>query len=1443
MSASASASASGPISPAIERRRDAVLARLDRGSPPADALPALIADPDPVIRHAALLALRARLADGRPDGPLLPADPADAPPETVALLAELHLLDPRDAPPPADAALPGSVAALWAAARIARSGLLPDLPPGLLIEAMEHIRWPALRDPLPALKAALGHPVTARAAVEGLGLLGRTGRLPAAALVPLLVDALPGPHGDRAAEALAEPWSLAAPLPATSLPATSLPVASLLAALDGPGADAAARALVIRGETERLMRALGEDARPAATHRAILSALGGAEARAVHPLVERALADPPRFGPPVLGTLRAWRWQFEGARIEPRHVAPVVELALASPSVAPDAVATVLDPHAEQAVEALLDRLAEAPARVLAIVAALPRAVSDAALVACAADPAYAALADSLGPALAARSDAPSCAAALRRLLAGTALAHDLDCDLAPPNAPRLAHANALRRGASPDWPSVIARGEVNGAVIAACAAPPPAFTRWATTPGHPLRLPAIAALGRGGGPRCMAALAEGLADEDEAVVEACIAALGAVGRRHPARRSASDGPEASAVVEGIRLALDAEPGPRVLAGLFGRLAEYRHRGVASSIRPHLRHPDVEVRCRAISALAAAVEQTTPWLVSRGLPADHREARALLDALGRRADPAGHPALVLALSLPVMNLKKTAAEALRRAPHPAAIPSLLRWLGRHDNPGFRESLSRALDAAAGASAVGLLRAACDSAAAEGDGQRVERLALAFDGRVPAATLAAWIDEAPWGPRLAGLVFADRVGPSEGSVDSVRRRLADAVDAPPPTADDSRRSAAARARVALKTWRPGEDPAPVLAQLGALGAGPVDALLVDRACAILPHAAAADRTRLVALLVRAPASRRFRAVQSLRAVADDGAIGAIGAMVVLGAQPTDAERPRWRTHADARVRARAALPLDDPGESPAARRRALIAAGRAVDALAAALDGRDDVRAVIDEQHRLWGPRATLRALAAVAEGDRWDPLLRALAGHPLLGALLDLKTPPPGPAAARALARHPTLQGLERLRARRDDPDAVRALARRGAPAAIAACLERGWLGDMRPVGAWAAAIRATPLEQTRLLQLADRAGGALERPVLAALVDRLARAPDGPGAPIALRLRARAFDRVWPHVAPHWRGETAARWLPALPPTRVPPGVIIRAFAAAETAVRPLYVRWFAAAVDEGPLHAPGLRAALLRDPKALDRTGWRLLCALVDSAESRAELVALLRDQLEPEAAARLLLDGLDGQPPAVQIPLLLPWRQTDAALSRLAALWCLGERARRLLPATLTPTLVERALTALEGPARSPAAAKALLTALVETRPDGVDVAAIVAGALEHRDTSVQAHAHRLLRRCTARGRYLIETRRLLVDRHPSVMRRAVRVVCYGEDIGALKRVVPHLHAADRALRESAGDGLIGLGEAALDALYAAHRAARPDRRPAIAAVIDAIEAGEA
>ncbi|WP_143666974.1 HEAT repeat domain-containing protein, partial [Streptomyces sp. rh207] len=193
-----------------------------------------------------------------------------------------------------------------------------------------------------------------------------------------------------------------------------------------------------------------------------------------------------------------------------------------------------------------------------------------------------------------------------------------------------------------------------------------------------------------------------------------------------------------------------------------------------------LRDRDPHVRKHVIALLAhdASGEDAralSATLVPLTTDPDIRTVRAALLALGTaRARWAGE-AVAARLHHPNMNIRKTAAATLLHAGSPAAVPHLLRALGRDDNPGLRSALEQALRAVVGPAYAATLLAAAEAARDE----RARRLLLsALDHGVTArAVLALDVGASPAVPALLALVADGGVRLSAGSVEDLAEPLA------------------------------------------------------------------------------------------------------------------------------------------------------------------------------------------------------------------------------------------------------------------------------------------------------------------------------------------------------------------------------------------------------------------------------------------------------------------------------------------------------------------------------------------------------------------------------------------------------------------------------------------------------------------------------------------
>ncbi|WP_267914587.1 HEAT repeat domain-containing protein [Streptomyces microflavus] len=193
-----------------------------------------------------------------------------------------------------------------------------------------------------------------------------------------------------------------------------------------------------------------------------------------------------------------------------------------------------------------------------------------------------------------------------------------------------------------------------------------------------------------------------------------------------------------------------------------------------------LRSRDPRVRKHVIALLAhdtsgSDARALSATLLPLTVSPDIRTVRQALLALGAARDDRAAEPVAACLDHPNMNIRKTAAETLVHAGAPAAVPRLLRRLGRDDNPGLRDALKRALRAVLGEAYAATLLAAAEESR---DG-RARRLLLAGLDGVPSArsVLALHAQGSPVAPALLTLVAEGAVRLSSGSVEDLAKRLA------------------------------------------------------------------------------------------------------------------------------------------------------------------------------------------------------------------------------------------------------------------------------------------------------------------------------------------------------------------------------------------------------------------------------------------------------------------------------------------------------------------------------------------------------------------------------------------------------------------------------------------------------------------------------------------
>ncbi|MFD6278653.1 HEAT repeat domain-containing protein [Streptomyces sp. NPDC060209] len=247
-------------------------------------------------------------------------------------------------------------------------------------------------------------------------------------------------------------------------------------------------------------------------------------------------------------------------------------------------------------------------------------------------------------------------------------------------------------------------------------------------------------------------------AEEPVVPQEILDAVRGLGGRLHERRRirpscllGARDAREAGdALVAGIALDLLDRQG--LPARQQSILLEVLRRAPSTQSRPRvhrlLRHRDPHVRKQVIALLGAGAAGEDAQALSATLIAltradDIQTVRQSLLALGHAEARWACPAITALLSHPTMNIRKTAASTLVRAGTPAAVPGLLRALGRNDNPGLRAGLVAALRAVLGDACTATLLAAAERSQ---DPRERALLLRGLDGALASRTVLALADQ-------------------------------------------------------------------------------------------------------------------------------------------------------------------------------------------------------------------------------------------------------------------------------------------------------------------------------------------------------------------------------------------------------------------------------------------------------------------------------------------------------------------------------------------------------------------------------------------------------------------------------------------------------------------------------------------------------------------------
>ncbi|MET8501995.1 HEAT repeat domain-containing protein [Streptomyces microflavus] len=882
-----------------------------------------------------------------------------------------------------------------------------------------------------------------------------------------------------------------------------------------------------------------------------------------------------------------------------------------------------------------------------------------------------------------------------------------------------------------------------------------------------------------------------------------------------------------------------------------------------------LRSRDPQVRKHVIALLAhdtsgSDARALSATLLPLTVSPDIRTVRQALLALGAaRADWAAE-SVAACLDHPNMNIRKTAAETLVHAGAPAAVPRLLRRLGRDDNPGLRDALERALRAVLGEAYAATLLAAAEESR---DG-RARRLLLAGLDGVPSArsVLALHAQGSPVAPALLTLVAEGGVRLSSGSVEDLAEPLAGLGLSAPGTTPAERPVAADPDVQAL--LRGGWDPA--LALRIAHRPTPPDPALARESPVLRPQL---DRWLALADSSR-PAGLRGRLLRcALRLCpapwsADEAAVLARHAEVVTGAfeEAVNGGGPHefavelldvldvvvpalsavQRFTVVARLRALRQVP-----SAPAAltlsllRRCGAVLVRTDVDrALAAAHLGpdpwetapgvlreafgvpertpgvpADDGSGPLREaRHSRRALREALRTPGSLAEFRRngVDSTFEAASGTPrsrqLLHALIDAY-PAAGPGVRGPLLDWMT--GLQPLGAPPWTLAETRAASTPPVPHAVRTD------GPDQPRSAARQARLLAMLEaddpdrrNSAALALADgpepEVALALVRGYLRGRVDlvpdagigRLARTPTGLGA---AELSA---EGVLPERALVCAGLLGPWDLPPLVPMLLdrwqhgPPAVHEAARTVLGRVPADVLAQLLGPRVEAGEHGLLDLLAGrpLLRTPE-LDRVRGRLRAEGRDALADRLVLVAGPLRGPGAEAEDAAALDALRSPAPS-----------TPAARAHRPALPELLDLARRG-----TPEQTRRALGRLVEeyppmPGREPDPA----------------LHAVIEELLRHPRAGVRLHAHRVSRALFDRATHARSTAVLLSDPLPDVVRMAARTLGRASWEPALPELIRLLAHPKPVVRSAAREAVTGFGTAAVPALRRAAAHARPDRR---------------
>jgi hypothetical protein len=817
-------------------------ARLASERPGPEALSELFAADDAGVVYAALEHLTRRLLRLEGDDSasrLLDALPAALGARTAeidVLLAEAAALLPADLPASRLALAlarstmePAEVAVAWLRVEALRDPAAFAARP--VDERVRHAAASAtieraidVEATLRALCASTDETVQ-RAGVTHVEAAARGALAPLPALVGLLIAATGSPHRRvvlAAVTLLGRPWT-ATP----GLPGALLRLRALLGGDDEAIALAALAAVASRGEVGLLRRTLEDPARPPSQRREAMTLLapfaGHDELRAA---LDFAAEDPLFHGAACASLLQVL--YRRGVRCDPDDVPRVCGLYAQNHDVDTAIVAEVLSQRAPEVAAAVRALPLADPTlpRLVALLGALDAPASTGLLRDLVADPAAGDLAaevitalariDPAGPDASAveadilrRFDAlPWSALRALRRIGGDATLRFLRSNPAIGGDAEEAWSPAARdllfeleedparvfQGSGDREPTRATLACIHPALDArGCEA----LARIAREAAHPLRAQAIAQLGRAATVRAVPALGALLVDAEDDVrsdAQSALRALGSAlferGRIRPsclidARSEAKAGELllADALLQEL-----ARPGrsdaqlTRLLEQLVG--VDHDHPTAPRRVRRLLRHGNVAVEKLALECLARGSDpRAIAWIFPFAAAEDIYRLRQALTGLGSFGVDWATPALLAGIEHPNMNVKKTAADALLRAgaPWSSVLTAVVRWLGGHDNPGLRETLTEVLVKHGNAATLvdALEKATRD--------RERELLLEALSGMLsPAAVASAVRRRAPFSKRLLEALYGGEIVLAGGTLrdlDAELRRAGVAGETP------------------------------------------------------------------------------------------------------------------------------------------------------------------------------------------------------------------------------------------------------------------------------------------------------------------------------------------------------------------------------------------------------------------------------------------------------------------------------------------------------------------------------------------------------------------------------------------------------------------------------------------------------------------------------------